>query len=696
MLFPLAPIFLFGTLTAGIPVLIHLLARRESVRVEWPTLRFLEETERRTARRRRIEQILLMLLRAAIMLLLAVGLSRPVLRYAGAARGDASVVVVLDDTLSSRATEEGEDVFDRERSGALRALEGLKEHALCGLVRVSGLDDGAEGGMTQGPGRVREMMQAARPSYSRGDTTRALSKGIALVSGEATPVQEVYFLSDMQANAFPLPNEVGTRARNAVLVLVPCGVSAPQNLTLSDLSLRLAVPAPGGTLTVEAEIASRASVPMKTTATLFVDQTKRGAQEIDVRPGARTRVAFSLAVESRGLHEVEVRTGDDALLDDNRRFGALFIPERIRVFVLGGRELESEQYHFLSCALDPFRVAEGGDDLVEIDKAASLPAGLSDYAAVVVLGASVPAETPAVLRGYLAAGGTVIVLPGDDGLPQWLSELAGVEVTKPERTPALPLSFRRRTLSLPPFAMLSGLGPGAFDAVELRKIVGVNLPEQDGEQATPVLLASDGRPVLLFRDFDGGRLFVLTTGADASWGNLVLRGIFPLMIQQMVYQSALAGGVRGISAGVGDSVSLSTPAESVDLTSPSGRVVRLKAQNGNVRVEELDEPGVYRLTRTADGALAAFAAVNAESLEGDLRPIPMDDATRRLENNVGKCLAADDVSSIDEVLNAVREGIPIFDYILGLAAAIVVFETFFANRINPSRGGEGGRPGRAA
>jgi hypothetical protein len=80
---------LAGTLAAAIPVALHLLNRIRSPVVAFPTLRFLRITAEKTSRRRQVQQYLLLLVRMAVFAMIAMAISRPLIRggQAGMAYG---------------------------------------------------------------------------------------------------------------------------------------------------------------------------------------------------------------------------------------------------------------------------------------------------------------------------------------------------------------------------------------------------------------------------------------------------------------------------------------------------------------------------------------------------------------------------------------------------------------------------------
>src|SRR5580693_63809 len=103
---------LWGLALASIPLLIHLLFRRQYRRIDWAPMHYLKLSIQRNRRRIRLEQILLLLLRTALVLLLFFAVARPVMHAEGLSRwlgasGRTNRIVLLDDSLSMGYTEAG-------------------------------------------------------------------------------------------------------------------------------------------------------------------------------------------------------------------------------------------------------------------------------------------------------------------------------------------------------------------------------------------------------------------------------------------------------------------------------------------------------------------------------------------------------------------------------------------------------------
>src|SRR3954465_5862022 len=123
MLTFLSPFLIWGTLLGLIPLIIHLLNRRRSRRVEWAPMRYLKLTIQRNRRRIQIEQLLLLLVRIALPVLLFLLLARPLVNPTGLERwfgagGRGSHVLLVDDSLSMGYTVGGPPAFLRAREVA--------------------------------------------------------------------------------------------------------------------------------------------------------------------------------------------------------------------------------------------------------------------------------------------------------------------------------------------------------------------------------------------------------------------------------------------------------------------------------------------------------------------------------------------------------------------------------------------------
>jgi hypothetical protein len=73
----LAPLYFFGAMAIGLPILFHLIRRRPKGEVEFSSLMFLRPTPPRLTRKSRLDNWPLLLIRALALILLAAAFARP-------------------------------------------------------------------------------------------------------------------------------------------------------------------------------------------------------------------------------------------------------------------------------------------------------------------------------------------------------------------------------------------------------------------------------------------------------------------------------------------------------------------------------------------------------------------------------------------------------------------------------------------
>src|SRR6476469_7369586 len=91
----LHPWLLAGLVAAGIPLLLHLLARREPPTVVFPAVRYLITTTREHQRRLKLQHLLLLLLRTLLIIAIVLAAAGPTLPLSGVPGHAASALVLV-------------------------------------------------------------------------------------------------------------------------------------------------------------------------------------------------------------------------------------------------------------------------------------------------------------------------------------------------------------------------------------------------------------------------------------------------------------------------------------------------------------------------------------------------------------------------------------------------------------------------
>jgi hypothetical protein len=216
----LAPLFLLLGAAAAVPLLLHLMRRNVSARVDFPAARYLQRAEQEHSRSLRLRNLLLMVLRVLLILALAFAAARPFIRGVGVGvgHGATAVAIVLDNSLSTTAVVGGAPVFDRLRSAAEAVITAATPDDKLWLFTA----DGRQRTGTR-EALLVELAQVT-PMEGGGDLPLAFRRAGAAVQEALLPGRIVAVATDGQRTAW----NAASRAASAASVFVPRG-DPPQN-----------------------------------------------------------------------------------------------------------------------------------------------------------------------------------------------------------------------------------------------------------------------------------------------------------------------------------------------------------------------------------------------------------------------------------------------------------------------------------
>lgn len=289
---------------AGVPLLLHLIARREPATVIFPPVRYLMAVTREHERRLKLRHWFLLLLRTLLILSLIVAAAGPsaALRQA-AGHVPSALVIVLDNSPSSGAVVDGTSRFTDLRAAARRILD--KAGAADGLWLLT--TDGVPQRGT--PAELRGVLDSLRVSDRRMDLGEALTVAGEVLKGDPRP-SGIALLSDLQASAVS-PAEVGVP-----LLIARPESPPPPNVGIEQLTAaEQPWTAEGGPVIVALSGDSGRSVPV----TLQLGERPGRAALLEV--GVPT--TLPLPGTTGGWWTLRARTDPDELRADDERIAAV-------------------------------------------------------------------------------------------------------------------------------------------------------------------------------------------------------------------------------------------------------------------------------------------------------------------------------------------------------------------------------------
>lgn len=674
----LAPAMLFLGLAVAVPLLLHLLQRHQGPRMVFPALRYLRRAEREHASRIRLRQILLLALRVLAILLLAAAAARPFLQGGGSGHEPTSVVLVLDNSLSSGAVVGDQRILDGLKAAALQTLESAGPDDRFWLIQAGAPWEPAITGTAE---TVAAAVRGTEPTGGAADLAGEVERATSILAGEPDGrAREVQLLSDLQSSSFRRIDAGGDAV--PVVTLLPDG-PPPANRGVGSVEVGGGLPPRAGERSmVVAEVSGAAGTragPADPDTASSTDAAG-GVGEGSGAAGAAApdSVQLRLVLDGSVRAAAAVRAGDAAVLP---------FPAREAGLVVGRVEIDADalagddRRHFVTRVTAPAAVGiteslpfleEALDVLEEAGRIRRVPPGSAD---VLLAPGAMGAEA-------VRSGGAVVILPPASSL-----ELAAAN----QRLSAAGIPWRFGPPQGGEARLLAG--EGELDQVladaRLREVYALE-PQGSPSDSTLLRLRSGEAWAVAGAARPAGRYIVLGTPLTADGSSIpTSEAMLPLL--DRIVSAWVADVSERTDYRPGDVVTL--PAGD-SLAGPDGTIGPVQG------IHRLSTAGTYRVF--ADGDVVAAYAVNPPSAESDL--------SRMEESALADVLAGKDVRTASagdwgDTIFTDRLGLEISWPLLLTALLLLLVESGLAaagrGEVRPrtDRGAAGGRapvPGEAA
>ena len=191
----LHPWVLAGLAAAAIPILLHLLARREPPTVVFPAVRYLVSTTREHQRRLKLQNWLLLFLRTLLVVLLVMAAAGPTAPLRGVAgHAPSALVLILDNSPSSGSMAGGSPQLAQLIAAARGVLARATAEDAVWLMTADGVPRRGDAGS------LGQLLDDLTVSPRRLELGTAISTAGEVLASETRP-GEIVLLSDLQVTA---------------------------------------------------------------------------------------------------------------------------------------------------------------------------------------------------------------------------------------------------------------------------------------------------------------------------------------------------------------------------------------------------------------------------------------------------------------------------------------------------------------
>jgi len=703
-------LFLAGIAAAAIPIIIHLIHKRHSRSVDFPSLMFLRLIDLRMASRQRLREFIVLALRIAAIALFAFALSKPILRTRTASAGprtSTTAVIIIDNSFSMNYKESGVTGLEKAREKAQEILDTLAPGDNAAIIPVAGYAP-ADSGLSSDLAGLVNRVEMLKEMPSAGSLEGALDLAVKALEGSKEINRELYVISDFQQLIWePVLESETLRSVQADVVLVDVSAERQSNMAVSSIEVGHR-PGQAGVVEVKALVHNYSVNPMRARVALVLDGKTRSEVSADVPARGDEAISFTQTLgEESMLGYIFLKT--DGLATDNKRYFASAAGDAIRVLAVNGDPSDIwdiDETYYLETALSPLRGGMGGGDLGSaspvrprvVTEAGMRKEKLSDYAVVILANASgLDEEIVSNIQDFVRKGGGLIIFSGERVVPEEYNKLL-----KSDAVALLPCSLigqkeyeeDSEPISLVPtdwehgvFSVLKDIRDVAFDTSRFNRIM---ICECDRQDASVSVLArfSNGFPALVERKYGAGTVLFFASTCDRDWTNFPLRPIYLPVVHQMVRYIANRQ-QRLKSYFVGEPVRyLFPPTEKkveVSVTDPAGRAFEADVEpSGEAIAATFSEtliPGIYSADiRASSSREDEHFAVNVDISESDLVRVP----AARLKKMLGPEISViDGNSDLTVAIWRMRTGVKLWDYFLYLALLALLAEGWLANRFVP-------------
>lgn len=709
-------VFLLGLAAAAVPVIIHLIHKRHSRSVDFPSLMFLRLIDLRMASRQRLRELIVLALRIAAIALFAFALAKPILRTRSASAGrrtSTTAVIVVDNSYSMGYKESGVTGLERAKEKAQRVLDTLAPGDTAAIIPVAGYAP-ADAQLSRDLAGLARRVKLLKETPSAGSLEGALDLATKALADSTELNRELYIISDYQLLLWgPVLEGQALQNLDADTVVVDVSARRPANMTLTSVQISHS-PGKAGVLEIEATVHNYSESAMKARIALVLEGKTRSEKPVTAPAGGNASVSFAhSAGEGRLQGHIFLQT--DGLAADNKRFFASRAGDAIHVLVVNGDPSDIwdlDETYYLTTALAPRRGSgapdEGSQGPVStspvrprvVSERGLRSEKLGDYAAVIL--ANVRHLDEALVSDigeYVRQGGGLVIFSGDQVKPETYNS----ELRRSPQSPLLPckligsreyaqvgdsqITLARMDWEHAIFSGLKGIRDHGFDTTRFTKIM---ICEEDSEDKSVSVLArfSNGFPALIERKAGAGSVLFFASTCDRDWTNMPVRPVYLPLVHQIV--RCIASRQQHLASFlVGEPVRYTFPPTEkkveVAVTDPAGRAFEAKVEpaGGAITATFINTltPGIYNAAiRTSAGKQGEYFAVNVDVSEGDLSRVPASQAREMLGPSVVQLGPADDIAS---AIWRMRTGVKLWDYFFYLALLALLVEGWLANRFVP-------------
>ena len=601
-----SPLFLYGLLGIAVPVLIHLLTRRQQKHISFSAVYLLAQSQKRSIRKSRPNRLLLLLTRCLAITLFSLALADPFFSFrqseAFLSATPTSIVFILDDSYSMGTQAGKRTLFDHALEFVFEGVKQAPDKSEYSMVLASS------------PARIKQDWTSDKTIFEKVlkeqsvsfRTTRigdAIDQSIKLLDSARQEKKKIFLLTDLDKNGWKEEafSKITHLAPYPVKVLNFSSLQSDNNKGMvQSAKISQEFLTQSRLLRVKVEIRNFSNILSRRPLSLFLEGKIVKEELLDIPPGQTLAHEFSYPLRRNQPLNGKVQISDDALTTDNSRYFSFHPSQNIKVMVVDGDpetiSHQSESF-YLERALNPFSVSLSHIDPT-ISTLAELPLrNLSDFSVVIL--ANVRELSPGYeleLEKFVLNGGALLFGMGDQVNPKYFNEHLGnllpikLDSQYHVKDGALHLLLKNNTHPV----------MKVFSPKELAEMREINFYSMYTIQAREDRIFKVGtwfsnqNPAVIESNVGKGIIVLFLSSLDRDWNDFPIQPTFLPWIQRWTQYSA-----RGLDSVFRQSLLVGEPFRKSTSGSDSNWIVH--TPDGTLHILENEvfsntfQPGIYHL-----------------------------------------------------------------------------------------------------
>lgn len=562
----LNPSILLALTAITIPVIIHLLNLRKIKKVEFSTLMFLKEIQKSKMRRIKLRQLLLLLFRILVIAFLVLSFSRPVFNgYAGNSLSDikSTSIIFIDDSFSMNSRDNSGSYFSQAIESVKKILSLHNESDDIYFIPFSKI--GLKGSKIQFENQteILDSLKGLKISDKFTSVNEILNLSDEILSDSKNPVKEVFIISDFQKSNFTDPeNQINSNLNyesindnSANIYLMDIGSREVNNISIDNFSVKSKILEKDKEVKINIDLNNFSKYDVKNkTVNLYIGNNLTGEKVSDAESFGKKEIEFRFKPDKAGfvngyLELVQSEFAEDELIEDNKYYFNLFIPEKFNISFIEDNPADFKFIELAFKSASEFLTDSSNvkSNLFDISRYKNVNENIFNSDVVFISNKKSFSETEAnILKDYVSGGGGLFVFLGSNAdienynkvLFSKLNSLR-IERLNSEIENNVNLKFNNIDFENP---LMSEIFKNNDLNITSEKYI-VESPEIRSyyelllnENSKPVITLNNNKPFLAETDFAKGKIIISSVSATEDLSDLPVKTIFlPILIRSLYF-----------------------------------------------------------------------------------------------------------------------------------------------------------------